>query len=113
MIPMTTPHFESFEQLTDAVREKKGIHYACQVKSAVYQAACQNYRARHGRGNERGEAKEEKVVQASFVETVNDFIAHERTMSDVSDIILDSRSHVAVAWAIAQVLRKVGDSPSP
>ncbi len=95
--------FASYRDLLDASHAHDGMWHT--ITHAVNKTATENYKAAHcGRYNARGIEKEEDVVAGVFLNTVNACLDHERTLNEVAALILDHRTHIYVAWAVAQRL---------
>jgi hypothetical protein len=102
MADMTTT-YPSFDALLDAARDRC---LSTTVNSAVLNAATELYKMRHGRYNSRGIDNMVPQVEASFLQLVNDELATPSDMPTLADTILYGRSHLIVAWAVAQKLKE-------
>lgn len=99
--------FKTYGDLLDAARPVNGLWHT--ITFTVNKTATQDYKARHvGRYNERGIEKEEAKVADVFLGMVNAFMEKDAKgqmpMPNVATLILDTREHVYIAWAVAQRL---------
>jgi hypothetical protein len=107
---MTTPlRFLTYAGLEETLHERLGSG-AISIEHVSLALTIQNeaiaeYRSKHGRYSEKGVDKVENEIRGRIVALVNNFLSGDVEVNQLAEMVLNERSYVVLAWAIAQKLK--------